>query len=80
MPAAQLPVFDILAGLDDALDDLYELDLLTKGIAADGSPHSLSDDRSELAFVAWLGEHVGRVGGVTRPTAPGRSAPVGTRR
>jgi DNA polymerase III delta subunit len=66
--------------LDAALDDLYELDLLTKGIATDGSPHSLSDDRSELAFVAWLGEHVGRVGGGTRPTALGRSAPVGTRR
>jgi len=66
--------------LDDALEDLYELDLLTKGIADDGSPRSLSDDKSELALVAWLGEHVGRVGGVTRPTAPGRSAPVGTRR
>ena len=40
--------------LDRAFADLYELDLLTKGIAPDGSPHSLSDDRSELAFVAWL--------------------------
>jgi len=66
--------------LDAAFEDLYELDLLTKGIAEDGSPRSLSDDRSELALVAWLGEHVGRVGGVTRPTAPGRSAPAGTRR
>ena len=46
--------------LDDALSDLYELDLLSKGIADDGSPHSLSDDRSELALIAWLGEHVGR--------------------
>jgi DNA polymerase III delta subunit len=65
--------------LDRALGDLYELDLLSKGIAADGSPHSLSDDRSELALLAWLGEHVGRVGG-TRPTATDGSAPVGTRR
>ncbi len=66
--------------LDGALDELYELDLLSKGIAADGSPHSLSDDRSELALLAWLGEHVGRAGGDARPTATGRSAPVGTRR
>ena len=66
--------------LDEALQDLYELDLLSKGIAHDGSPHSLSEDRSELALLAWLGEHVGRAGGVARPTATGRSAPVGTRR
>jgi len=66
--------------LDAAFEDLYELDLLTKGIAEDGSPHSLSDDRSELALVAWIGEHIGRVGGVTRPTALGRSAPAGSRR
>ena len=66
--------------LDEAFDDLYALDLLSKGIAADGSPHSLSDDRSELALLAWMGKHVGRAGGVTRPTASGRSAPVGTRR
>ena len=44
--------------LDAALNDLYELDLLSKGIAQDGSPHSLSDDRSELALIAWLGEHL----------------------
>jgi len=68
------------AELDDALQDLYELDLLSKGIAADGSPRSLSDDRSELALVAWIGEHVGRAGGVARPTAPGRSATTGNRR
>ncbi|MEX2548563.1 MAG: hypothetical protein WD830_12375, partial [Chloroflexota bacterium] len=66
--------------LEEALKDLYELDLLSKGIAADGSPHSLSDDRSELALLAWLGEHVGRMGGGMRPTATGRSAPVGTQR
>jgi DNA polymerase III delta subunit len=66
--------------LDAAFDDLYALDLLSKGIAADGSPHSLSDERSELALLAWMGKHVGRAGGVTRPTASGTSAPVGTRR
>jgi DNA polymerase III delta subunit len=43
--------------LDDALKDLYELDLLTKGISPDGSPHSLSDDRSSLALLAWIGGH-----------------------
>jgi DNA polymerase III delta subunit len=48
------------AELDNALSDLYALDLLSKGIAEDGSPHSLSDDRSELALVAWLGEHTQR--------------------
>ncbi|MGI8928213.1 MAG: DNA polymerase III subunit delta [Candidatus Limnocylindrales bacterium] len=66
--------------LDQALDDLYELDLLSKGIAADGSPHSLSDDRSELALLGWLGEHVGRRGGAGRPTATSSPAPLGTRR
>ena len=43
--------------LDDALQALYELDLLTKGIAPDGSPHSLSDDSSSLALLAWIGGH-----------------------
>jgi DNA polymerase III delta subunit len=43
--------------LDDALQDLYELDLLTKGIALDGSPRSLSEDRSNLALLAWIGAH-----------------------
>jgi DNA polymerase III delta subunit len=66
--------------LDEAFDDLYALDLLTKGIADDGSPRSLSDERSELALLAWMGKHVGRAGGGTRPTASDRSAPVGTRR
>jgi DNA polymerase III delta subunit len=66
--------------LDAAFADLYALDLLSKGIADDGSPHSLSDERSELALLAWMGKHVGRAGGVTRPTASERSAPVGTRR
>ncbi|MEA2677711.1 MAG: hypothetical protein QOJ81_1852, partial [Chloroflexota bacterium] len=43
--------------LDAALQALYELDLLTKGIALDGSPHSMSEDRSNLALLAWIGAH-----------------------
>lgn len=43
--------------LDAALQSLYELDLLTKGIASDGSPHSMSEDRSNLALLAWIGAH-----------------------
>jgi DNA polymerase III delta subunit len=43
--------------LDAALQSLYELDLLTKGIALDGSPRSLSEDRSNLALLAWIGAH-----------------------
>ena len=45
------------AELDDALQELYELDLLTKGIATDGTPHSMSEDRSQLALLAWIGSH-----------------------
>jgi DNA polymerase III delta subunit len=44
--------------LDEALAELLEVDLLSKGIASDGSPRSLSDDRSRLALVAWIGERV----------------------
>lgn len=66
--------------LDSALQDLFELDLLSKGIALDGSPHSLSDDRSELALLAWIGDRVGRGGGGSaRPTATGHVAPRGER-
>jgi len=43
--------------LDTAMQALYELDLLTKGIALDGSPRSLSEDRSNLALLAWIGAH-----------------------
>jgi DNA polymerase III delta subunit len=50
------------AELDSALNDLFELDLLSKGIASDGSPRSLSEDRSQLAFVAWIGNHASRRG------------------
>jgi len=48
--------------LDAALDQLFELDLLSKGIASDGSPRSLSEDRSQLALLAWIGEHASRRG------------------
>lgn len=47
--------------LDNALGALLDLDLLSKGIATDGSPHSMSDDRSRLALVAWVGENVARL-------------------
>jgi DNA polymerase III delta subunit len=54
--------------LEAALSGLLELDLLSKGIAADGSPRSLSDDRSQLALLGWIGERVsGRGGSATRP-------------
>lgn len=54
--------------LEAALSGLMELDLLSKGIAGDGSPRSLSEDRSQLALLAWIGERVnGRGGSATRP-------------
>ncbi len=59
--------------LDQALDELFELDLLSKGIAPDGGQRSLSDDRSELALVAWLGRHCAGGGG-GRPPAERRPA------
>jgi DNA polymerase III delta subunit len=62
------------AALEAALSGLLEIDLLSKGIAADGSPRSLSDDRSQLALLSWIGERVGgRGGSATRP----RSGSVG---
>jgi DNA polymerase III delta subunit len=48
--------------LDAALADLLELDLLSKGIASDGSPRSMSEDRSQLALLAWISEHASRSG------------------
>jgi DNA polymerase III subunit delta len=50
------------AELDAALGALLELDMLSKGIAPDGSPHSLSDERSRLALLAWIGQRVQRSG------------------
>lgn len=46
--------------LDQALAALLELDMLSKGIGADGSPRAVSEDRSKLALVAWIGNHVAR--------------------
>ncbi|MEO8625108.1 MAG: DNA polymerase III subunit delta [Candidatus Limnocylindrales bacterium] len=61
--------------LDDALQELYELDLLTKGVAPDGSPHSLSEDKSGLALLAWIGGHANlrRKAGVGESRAESRS-------
>ena len=46
--------------LDACFHGLLELDLLSKGITADGSPRSLSEDRSKLALLAWLALEVAR--------------------
>jgi DNA polymerase III delta subunit len=46
--------------LDVALSELLELDLLSKGIASDGSARTVSDDRSQLALIAWIGTSVAR--------------------
>jgi DNA polymerase III delta subunit len=51
--------------LDAALSALMELDMLSKGIAPDGSPLTISDDRSQLALVAWIGTHVARAADTT---------------
>ena len=48
--------------LDEALSELFELDLMSKGIAGDGSPRSLAEDRSQLALLAWIGKHASRRG------------------
>jgi hypothetical protein len=49
--------------LGKALGGLLEIDLLSKGIGADGSPRSLSEDRSRLALMGWIGERVSERGG-----------------
>ncbi len=46
--------------LDRALSALLEVDMLSKGIASDGSPRTVSDDRSQLALIAWIGICVAR--------------------
>ena len=46
--------------LDRAISGLLELDMLSKGIGADGSPNSVSEDRSELALLAWIGNQIAR--------------------
>jgi len=46
--------------LDEALSGLLELDLLSKGISNDGSPRTISDERAQLALIAWIGTRVAR--------------------
>lgn len=46
--------------LDAALAALLDVDMLSKGIAPDGSPRTVSDDRSQLALMAWIGTSVAR--------------------
>lgn len=46
--------------LDQAVSALLELDMLSKGIGADGSARGVSEDRSQLALLAWIGNHVVR--------------------
>ncbi len=48
--------------LDVALSALLELDMLSKGIARDGSPATISEDRSQLALIAWIATHIARNG------------------
>jgi len=55
--------------LDAALSALLELDMLSKGIAVDGSPMTISEDRSQLALIAWIGTHVSRGGETGRRVA-----------
>jgi len=52
--------------LDDALSALLELDMLSKGIAPDGSPRTVSEDRSQLGLIAWIGNSVARGGDARR--------------
>lgn len=55
--------------LDEALSALLELDMLSKGIGADGSAHGVSEDRSALAMLAWIGNHVARQAGASARVA-----------
>ena len=52
--------------LDGALAALLDVDMLSKGIASDGSPRTVSDDRSQLALIAWIGTSVARSGDAQR--------------
>lgn len=47
-----------LEDLEDALGALLELDLVTKGIALDGAPISISETRSGLGLQVWIAERV----------------------
>ena len=52
--------------LDQRALGAVELDMLSKGIADDGSPKTISDDRSQLALIAWIGTYVVRGSEVRR--------------
>ncbi|MGH2466909.1 MAG: DNA polymerase III subunit delta [Candidatus Limnocylindrales bacterium] len=58
--------FWTVAELGAALEGLLELDLASKGLAADGSTVASSDGRSALGLQAWLAERVARPSS-TRP-------------
>ena len=49
-----------LQELEDALEGLLELDLVTKGIALDGRNQSISDERAALELDLWVAERVAR--------------------
>lgn len=55
-----------LGELRAALEGLLELDLASKGLAADGSTVVSSDGRSALGLQVWLAERVARSSS-TRP-------------
>jgi DNA polymerase III delta subunit len=47
-----------LSELEDALEGLLELDLETKGIATDGRPAGISDERAAMGLDVWIAERV----------------------
>jgi competence protein ComEC len=68
------------AGLDEALADLADLDLRSKGISLDGATVQMSEALDALTLQAWLAVHVAEGGagrGTGAPSAspdPGRGA------
>jgi DNA polymerase-3 subunit delta len=46
-----------ISGLEEALDDLLELDLRSKGISLDGSTLHVSERQAALGLQAWLARH-----------------------
>ncbi len=55
------------AQLDEALAGLLELDMLSKGIAGDGGPRSMSEGASRLYLAAWIGQSVSRSADLRAP-------------
>lgn len=67
------------AGLDDALTDLADLDLRSKGIALDGSTVQMSGSLDALTLQVWLAVHVAGVSDdatAGRPSLQGRQGRV----